>query len=156
MRLALAVFAAVLLGPALRADDTEDFLKKENWDGLPNLWKLDGKTVVGEPAEPIKFNTFFVSKAKYADFDLSFKVQLKEGVGNSGIQFRSKLLDDSANKDKFVVAGPQSDMGQQYWGSLYGEKFNAKGEFTGGHMMKACPSTFVKDHVKTKEFNDYS
>lgn len=156
MRLALAAFAVVLLGPALRADDTADFLKKDNWEGLPNLWKLDGKSVIGEPAEALKFNTFFCSKAKYSDFELSFKVQIKDGVGNSGVQFRSKLLDDAANKGKFVVAGPQVDMGQQYWGSLYGEKFSPKGEFTGGHMMKACPATFVKDHVKPKEWNDYA
>jgi hypothetical protein len=156
MRFAFAACLVTFAGPALRADDTADFLKPENWEGLPHLWTNDGKTIVGETKEDPKFNTFYCTKTKYSDFELSFKVLMRDGVGNSGVQIRSKVLDDEKNKGKFVVAGPQADMGQNYWGSLYGEKFSPKGEFTGGHMMKACPATFVKDHVKPKEWNDYS
>jgi hypothetical protein len=156
MRFALVAFAVTLLGPALRADDTADFLKKDNWEGLPHLWTNDGKSIVGETKEDPRFNTFYCSKAKYADFELSFKVLMRDGVGNSGVQIRSKLLDDEKNKGKFVVAGPQADMGQNYWGSLYGEKFTKDGTIGNGHMMKACPTNFVKDHVKTMEWNDYS
>jgi hypothetical protein len=81
---------------------------------------------------------------------------MRDGVGNSGVQIRSQVLDDEKNKGKFVVAGPQADMGQQYWGSLYGEKFTKEGKTGNGHMMKQCPMNFVKDHVKAKEWNDYS
>jgi hypothetical protein len=156
MRFALVAFTAALLGPALRADDTADFLQKDNWEGLPHLWTHDGKSIVGETKEDPKFNTFYCSKTKYADFELSFKVLMRDGVGNSGVQIRSKLLDDEKNRGKFVVAGPQADMGQQYWGSLYGEKFTKDGTIGNGHMMKACPTNFVKDHVKTNEWNDYA
>src|SRR5262249_50731948 len=88
-------------------------------------------------------NTFFCSKKKYGDFELSFKVRLKDGKGNSGIQVRSAVIDPK----KFVVAGPQCDIGQQFWGSLYGEQV--------GGMMKACPGDFVKKNVKPADFNNY-
>jgi hypothetical protein len=48
---------------------------------------------------------------------------------------------------KFIVAGPQCDMGQSYWGSLYGERF--------GGMMKQSPPDLVKRAVKPSDFNDY-
>jgi hypothetical protein len=140
-------------GAVSHADDTTDFLKEDNWESLPKLWKVEGKTIVGKTdAEGLKFNTFLCSKKKYKDFELSFKIQMKDGKGNSGIQVRSAIVE----KDKFVVGGPQCDMGQQYWGSLYGEKIGKDGKLPGnGHMMKACANDFVKTNVKEKEFNDY-
>src|SRR5580698_7847046 len=50
---------------AVRADD--DFLKPDNWEGLKDLWKIDGTTIVGETKIDPKFNTFFCSKTKYKD-----------------------------------------------------------------------------------------
>ena len=144
-RLALPLLLAVA-APAL-ADDTADFLKPDNWEGLKDIWTVKDGTVVGTTGKDgIKFNTFLCSKEKYADFDLSFQVQLKNGVGNSGVQIRSKI--EEKEKDKFVVGGPQCDVGQQYWGSLYGERF--------GGMMKAADAATVKKVLKEKEFNDYS
>lgn len=144
-RLILPVLLAVA-SPAV-ADDTADFLKPENWEGLKDIWTIKDGTVVGNTGKDgIKFNTFLCSKQKYGDFEMSFQVRLKDGIGNSGVQIRSSIV--AAEKDKFVVAGPQCDMGQQYWGSLYGEKF--------GGMMKASEAAAVKKVVKTKEFNDYS
>ena len=131
--------------PSARADDTEEFLKPENWEGLPGLWTLDQKTktIVGETKEDPKDNTFYCTKKKYGDFELSCKVQLRDGIGNSGIQIRSEVFD----KAKFKVRGPQPDIGQQYWGSVYGEGV--------GGMMKASDPKKVKKFVKEKEFNDY-
>jgi hypothetical protein len=148
MRLSRLLFVAALwvAGSNARADDTDDFLKPENWEGLPDLWKIDPqtKTIVGETKEDPKFNTFFCTKKKYGDFEFSCKVQLRDGVGNSGVQIRSEVFD----KEKFKVRGPQPDIGQQYWGSLYGEGV--------GGMMKASDAATVKKVVKEKEFNDYS
>ncbi len=148
MRLSRLMLAAALLvafGSSARADDTDDFLKSENWQGLDGLWKIDAqaKTIVGETTEDPKFNTFFCTKKKYGDFEFSCKVQLRDGVGNSGVQIRSTLKDEK----KFVVVGPQPDIGQQYWGSLYGEGV--------GGMMKASDAATVKKVVKEKEFNEY-
>jgi hypothetical protein len=153
----LLSLAIIALSPlAVTADETADFLKPDNWQSLPKLWTVSGTTITGKTdKEGLKFNTFLCSKAKYADFELSFRVKLTNGVGNSGVQVRSAIVEKE--KDKFVVAGPQCDMGQQYWGSLYGEKFGADGMLPGkGHMMKACAGDFVKNHVKTNDFNDYS
>jgi hypothetical protein len=142
MRL-LATLTLLAFAGTARADDTADFLKPENWEGLPQYWKVEGTSVTGHAAMDPKFNTFLVSKKEYGDYELSFKVRLVGGKGNSGVQVRSKVVDPA----KFVVAGPQCDMGQQYWGSLYGER--------AGGMMLACPGDFVKKHVKPDGVNEY-
>ncbi|MCS7015353.1 MAG: DUF1080 domain-containing protein [Gemmatales bacterium] len=115
------------------------------WRGLLQYWKVVDGAIVGS-TEPtgLKFNTFLCSEREYGDFELSFQVRLKNGRGNSGVQIRSEILD----KEKFVVRGPQCDIGQQYWGSLYGEHF--------GGMMQAAPKDLVAKAVKPTEFNDYS
>ena len=140
--LALLPALLVLAAPA-RADDTKDFLAPENWEGLKPYWTIKGNTVTGDAKMDPKFNTFLCSKKQYGDFALSFKVKLVGGKGNSGIQVRSAVTDPK----KFVVKGPQCDMGQQYWGSLYGEGV--------GGMMQACAGDFVKSNVKPDGVNDY-
>src|SRR5262245_19693377 len=129
-RLTLAApLLAALLGPApLRADDTSEFLKPDNWEGRSDIWTLSGTTIVGETKEDPKYNTFFCSKAKYSDFELTFKVQLQDEVGNSGVQIRSEVFDAKL----FKVRGPQADIGKGYWGSLYGEG-------VGGMMKQSDP-----------------
>ena len=141
----LLALAALAAPTAARADDTDDFLKPDNWHGRTDIWKLDpkGRTVVGETTEDPKYNTFFCSKKKYSDFELTCKVQLRDAVGNSGVQIRSTLVDDK----KFVVRGPQVDVGKGYWGSLYGEGV--------GGMMKASDPAKIKKAVKETEFNEY-
>lgn len=128
------------------ADDTADFLKADNWKGLESYWTLDPekKTITGRTEKDPKFNTFLCSQTEYGDFELRFQVRLKDGIGNSGVQIRSQLI----NKDKFTVHGPQCDIGQQYWGSLYGEGV--------GGMMQASPAEKVKKHVKPGDWNDYA
>lgn len=140
------LLAALLLAPAAHADDTAAFLKAENWQGLSEYWVLDAekKTLTGRTEKDPKFNTFFCSKAEYADFDLSFQVRLKDGKGNSGVQVRSKLVD----KEKFIVAGPQADIGDRYWGSLYGERV--------GGMMYEASRMKVKEILKPDDWNDYA
>ena len=146
-----SVVPAVLFAcaPFIRADDTADFVKPDNWEGRSDIWKVEKGTIVGETKEDPKYNTFLCSKQKYGDFELSFKVTLKDAVGNSGVQFRSTRTDKDGpdNKQPFKVAGPQADIGQQYWGSLYGEGV--------GGMMKASEAATVKKVVKEKEANEY-
>src|SRR5919206_2906852 len=103
---------------ALAADDRHTLFFNgkdlEGWEGLTEYWSYkDGALVGYTPTDP-GFNTFLCSKKKYKDFELKFKVRLKGGVGNSGVQIRSAVLD----RDKFTVRGPQCDIGQQFWGSL--------------------------------------
>jgi hypothetical protein len=129
--------------PLAAADDTDEFLKPDNWEGRSDIWKVEGRSIVGETKEDPKYNTFLCSKQKYGDFEMTFKVQLRGGIGNSGVQIRSEVFD----KEKFKVRGPQVDVGKGYWGSLYGEGV--------GGMMKASDPAKIKSVVKEAEFNDY-
>ncbi len=142
-----AILLALALAAGARAGDTDFFNGKDlsGWQGYENLWSVKDGALVGSTApDGIKANTFLVSKKKYGDFELKFQVRLTGKTGNSGVQIRSKLV----NPEKFVVHGPQADMGQQYWGSLYGEGI--------GGMMKASDAAVVKRVLKQDDFNDYS
>jgi hypothetical protein len=139
--------AVLLLGlGALRAEDKADsFLNSDlsGWEGLvKEHWKYEDGVLTGSTPKGLKSNTFLCSKKKYKDFELKFKVRLKGGQGNSGVQIRSKI----DNEKTYAVAGPQCDVGAGYWGSLYGEKF--------GGMMKAAPKDAQKA-VKPDDYNDY-
>jgi hypothetical protein len=124
----------------------KDFInsKLDGWEGLFEYWTYKDGALVGATPKGLKFNTFLCSKKKYGDFELSFQIRLKNGEGNSGVQIRSKIL----NEKQFSVAGPQCDIGQIYWGSLYGEHF-------GKGMMKQAPPDLIKKILKEKDFNDY-
>lgn len=114
------------------------------WKGLDKHWSVRQDCIYGTTqSKGIDFNTFLCSQKEFRDFEVSLKANIVNGKGNSGIQIRSKIIDQK----KFVVAGPQCDMGQQYWGSLYGEQF--------GGMMKASDPETVKKVIKTNDFNDY-
>lgn len=152
MRRILGLSAVVLLlaaGTARVEDNVEPSDKfidssLSNWEGIKELWSYKDGAVVGYTEKDPGFNTFLCSKKTYKDFELTFKVRLKDGIGNSGIQIRSKMVDKT--RKKFTVHGPQCDIGAGYWGSLYGEGF--------GGMMLAAPGASQKA-VKPKEFNDY-
>ncbi len=137
------VAAAVLSASAVRADDTADFLNPDNWHGRADIWTVKDGAIVGETKEDPKYNTFLVSKKTYSDFEMTCKIELRDGVGNSGIQIRSKLTDEKL----FKVAGPQVDVGKGYWGSLYGEGV--------GGMMKASKPEDIKMAVKETVWNEY-
>ena len=147
MRLSRFLLAAAVLAlpaGAATADDTADFLKPENWEGRSDIWRVEKGSVIGETKEDPKYNTFFCSKEKYGDFELSFKVQLKDEVGNSGVQIRSEVFDAKL----FKVRGPQVDIGKGYWGSLYGEG--------AGGMWRASDPKKIDKFLMKKDFNDYT
>ncbi|MCI0460345.1 MAG: DUF1080 domain-containing protein [Gemmataceae bacterium] len=121
------------------------------WDGLKEFWHVKEGAIVGSCPDGLKFNTFLCSKSKYGDFELKFQVRLKGGKGNSGVQIRSEVFDTK----KFVVRGPQCDIGEGWWGSLYGEHFSPDGKAESG-MMKAAPRDQVNKVLKKDDFNDYS
>jgi hypothetical protein len=152
-----AALAALLGGlSATRADDAKKSADKgattaffdgktlDGWEGLPEYWSVkDGAIVGAYTNKSLTHNTFLWSKKSYKDFEMSFKIRLKEGVGNSGVQIRSKIHD----MKELSGEGPQCDIGQAYWGSLYGENF--------GGMMKASNFDEVKKTLKPNDFNDY-
>lgn len=143
----LAVSAFLALS-SVHGGEKSEFFNGKNLDGFEgneSLWSVKDGAIVGQtPKEGLKRdNTFLCSKKKYKDFEMSFQVKMTKS-GNSGIQIRSKLLDAK----KFIVGGPQCDMGGPYWGSLYGEQF--------GGMMKPADAKLVKEVLKVEDFNDYS
>jgi hypothetical protein len=151
IRCIFGMTAAMLLACSANAniDESQGFFNGKDltgWEGLNKYWSVKDGAIVGttEP-EGGKFNTFLCSTKQYKDFELKFKVKLvgKGWTGNSGVQIRSEIF----NREQLAVKGPQCDMGQVYWGSLYGEHF--------GGMMKQADKEVVQKTVKENDFNDY-
>jgi hypothetical protein len=149
----LALACALMLCPGRTAhgdDAGNSFFNGKDldgWEGLTQHWTVQEGALVGSTLpDGNGFNTFLCSKKKYKDFELSFQVRLtgKGWSGNSGVQIRSEVFD----REHFAVKGPQCDMGDIYWGSLYGEHF--------GGMMKQADKEIVTKVLKKDDFNDYS
>lgn len=85
------------------------------WDGDPELWKVAGGVIVGSTdGQPLKHNSFLISKGTYRDFELRFEVRLRNG--NSGMQFRSERT------GSWTLRGYQADFADgKGWGNLHGE-----------------------------------
>jgi hypothetical protein len=150
----VALLALAPMHAAPAADEKKEaFVDKDlsGWEGLvKDYWSVKDGALVGSTfPDGGKFNTFLCSKKAYKDFELQFQVKLtgKGWTGNSGVQVRSKIIDTDTGKKHFAVSGPQCDMGDVYWGSLYGEEF--------GGMMKQAPKDVVKEVLKPDDFNDY-
>jgi uncharacterized protein (TIGR03067 family) len=119
------------------------------WDGDKAIWQLqDGQLIGTRPPGGIVYNTFLVSQRRYKDFELKFQVRLKDGVGNSGVQIRSETI---PGDPPFRMRGPQADIADGYWGSLWGEHMP---EPSGG-MIKKAAIDLVDQILKPNDFNDY-
>lgn len=97
----------------------------EGWSGDPRYWRVEDGRIVGETTaeQPLEQNTFLIWQGKpVEDFELRLKYRLT--AGNSGIQYRSRVLDEK----QWIVGGYQADLCQltprQSWilGILYEEK----------------------------------
>jgi len=97
------------------------------WDGNPQLWSVKAGAIMGRTTleHPAKGNTFLIwTNGAPADFEMraTFRITSNndKGFANSGIQFRSKILDPT----NWVVGGYQADMeaGPNYTGTLYEER----------------------------------
>src|SRR5579863_9195791 len=99
------------------------------WEGLEGFWSVkDGAIAATETKEASK-QTFLVFKgSNVGDFELHLKYKFVTPDGNSGIQFRSKLLDPKT----FRVGGYQADFDGKagYDGSIYDEAGVAGGRAT--------------------------
>lgn len=91
------------------------------WNGRSDLWSVEDGAIVGRTTaeNPIKTNTFLIWEGDApADFELLITYQIE--AGNSGIQYRSKVV----NQDEFVVGGYQADIeaANNYTGINYEER----------------------------------
>jgi hypothetical protein len=90
------------------------------WDGLAEYWEVKDGVISGHETKDKSKQTFLVWKgAKVGDFELHIKYKFATEDGNSGIQFRSKVLDEKT----FRVGGYQADCDAKagYDGSIYDE-----------------------------------
>ena len=100
------------------------------WKGREDLWKLEDGAITGDAKQDPGYNTFLVWQGgDVADFELHFKYRIHSG--NSGVQYRSKVLDPA----KFTVGGYQGDFehGTTFSGILYDE-----GGIAGGRNIIAA------------------
>jgi len=97
------------------------------WEGNPQLWSVKDGAIVGRTTleHPAKGNTFLIwTNGTPGDFELrtAFRITPNndKGFANSGIQYRSQILDPT----NWVVGGYQADMeaGPNYTGTLYEER----------------------------------
>jgi len=101
----------------------------KGWKGLEGFWSVKDGAITGQTTKekPAKGNTFLIwQDGEVGDFELTCKYKIvdandkAEGFGNSGIQYRSKII----NPEGFVVGGYQADfeVGKTYSGILYEEQ----------------------------------
>lgn len=131
--------------PAAEADE-DGFVSLFNgtdltgWKGDAKYWSVRDGALTGESTadNPLKHNTFLVWQGgEMGDFELRVTCRIKGN--NSGIQYRSKLVDP----EKFVVHGYQADLGA-------GESHNGKLYEEGGRAALAQPGQKVVIHADGK------
>ncbi len=97
----------------------------EGWAGNEDLWKVKDGAIVGTTTaeKPLKHNTFLVWTDGIVDnFELNFKYRITTPAGNSGVQYRSRVMQPGEHGP--IVSGYQADFeaGKKYSGILYEEK----------------------------------
>jgi hypothetical protein len=145
-RTSLAALVALALAvPAGRTDekpkaelpkpDADGFITIFNgkdlsgWEGLDGFWSVKEGVISGQETKDKSKQTFLIWKgAKVSDFELHLKYKFATKDGNSGVQFRSKVIDEKT----FRVGGYQADFDAQagYDGSIYDEAGVAGGRAT--------------------------
>jgi hypothetical protein len=141
MKLRTSLLALLALASTAVAEDKNLFNGKDltGWKGL-DFWSVEDGCITGRTTKekPTKGNTFLVWQGgEVGDFEFTFKYKIVGG--NSGVQYRSKLVDEK----NFVVSGYQADFeaGKTYSGILYEEKGR-------GILAQRGQKTAIKDGDK--------
>jgi hypothetical protein len=101
----------------------------DGWEGLGDFWTVKDGVISGHETKEASKQTFLVYAASnFSDFELHLKYKFATPDGNSGIQFRSKVLDPKT----YRVGGYQADCDAKagYDGSIYDEASVAGGRGT--------------------------
>jgi len=113
-------------GPQAPKADSDGFVSLfdgkslDGWEGMPGYWSVVDGAIVGKETKENSKQTFLIYKGKnYSNFELHFKYKFATPDGNSGVQFRSKVI----NPSTWRVGGYQADMDGKtgYDGSFYDE-----------------------------------
>src|SRR5687768_11174923 len=80
----------------------------KGWKGDTNTWRVEGNAIVGEVTadKPLKTNTFLIyDDGQPGDFELKAEFKITAS-GNSGIQYRSEMVEGVEN----ALKGYQADI----------------------------------------------
>src|SRR3984893_11411414 len=111
---------------ALPKPDVDGFITLFNgrnlagWTGLAEYWSVRDGSISGHQTKDMSKQTFLVFSAfKVTDFELHLIYRFASPEGNSGIQFRSTVLDS----ETYRVGGYQADFDAEveYDGTIYDE-----------------------------------
>lgn len=171
----LPLFAAALAASALaaRAADGVSLFNGtslEGWEGHAAIWSVKDGAITGTTTAEtnLRHNTFLVWKGGTVDdFELRLKYRIVNG--NSGIQYRSRVVEQGPQGP--VVAGYQADFeaGKTYSGILYEERGRGilaqRGQKTrivtdgDKHKVEVTGSVGNSDEIqariKSEDWNDY-
>ncbi len=144
----------------------------KGWKGNAGFWSVQDGAITGQttPDNPTKGNTFIVwQDGELEDFVLRLKYRIipgdERGAANSGIQYRSKLM----NADNWVVGGYQADFeaGKKFSGILYeergrgilglrGEKVAIQPDGKKKVVGSVGDSDAIQAAIKKEDWNDYT
>lgn len=126
MRKIVCVLVTLLLttSGAVSAQEYQNLFNGKDlsgWAGRDGFWTVQDGAIVGETTKerPARPNTFLVwQDGEVGDFEFKAKVRFKGN--NSGVQYRSELVDPK----NFALKGYQADLHPkpEYFGMMYGEK----------------------------------
>jgi hypothetical protein len=156
----------VFFQPAVAKNSQELFNGKdlEGWNGDPAVWSVEDGAIVGRTKEKqLTHNEFLIWKGgDVRDFKLTLQYRI-EG-GNSGVQYRSNVLDPK----KWIVGGYQADIeaGPTYTGILYEEKGRGSLAKRGERLTidkvgkrtteKIGDTAELQKSIRTDDWNDYT
>lgn len=165
---ALMTLVATLWGQAADATlpkpDADGFISLFNgkdltgWEGLEGYWSVKDGAIQGSQTRENSKHTFLIlsaSKAdptKFKDFELRLKYKWLSETGDSGIQYRSKLVEDPRDpSNKLKVGGYQINTvpRRTYDGGLYDEA-NVAGQ-RGIMAGRGFKTTWDKDNQRKNE-----
>jgi hypothetical protein len=116
----------------------------DGWRGRSDLWSVADGAIVGKTSDsdPIKQNTFLIYDGELpSSFELTAKFLIQGG--NSGIQYRSRIVDEK----EFVLSGYQADIDSAL--KFAGINYEEKGR--GILALRGERVTIAEDGKKTKE-----
>jgi hypothetical protein len=138
------------------------------WSGVSGPWSVRDGAITGTTTRetPLGNNTFLVWTNGVLD-NFELRLQYRILNGNSGIQYRSRLMD----AEKFIVGGYQADFeaGKTYSGILYEERGRGilaeRGQRTvvtddGGKTKvsvvgRLADSKDLQANIRDEQWNDY-
>jgi len=129
----------------------------DGWYGDSTYWRVENGNLIGEvtPTTLLKKNTFIIWEGgEPSDFELKLEFRIAE-AGNSGINYRSELLDSIP----FALRGYQADIDGKirYTGQNYEERKRTTLAYRGENVIVSSqdnPSDSLKLKVKFEDWNE--